>query len=299
MKEMRDVFLCHASEDKELVVRPLFQALRNENISCWYDEAEIRWGHSITQTVNQGLGTSRYVIVVLSRAFLSKNWPQRELNAVLNLEASTGKVRVLPLVVEGAHGEVFAAYPLLNDKRFLEWTGDPAPIISEFQRLLPSGTSSVASPSAPPEPSIPMPASARTFTQRDKDQFITAAFSETKVYFQRAVAQLSAHAHGIEADFAEITNLSFMCSFYKNGERERQCKIWLGSMHSSSQSIYFLSNNSIDPHTNNSFNGQLSVEENNGQLVLSPTLSAFGSENRNMTPAQGAEYLWKIAIEYL
>lgn len=160
MEDKRDVFLCHASEDKAGTVLPLFQGLEDAGISCWFDEAEIRWGHSITQTVNQGLGVSRYVIVVLSHAFLSKNWPQRELNAVLNQEVSSGEVRVLPLVVGDAHDEVFAAYPLLNDKRYLEWNGDLTPIISEFQRLLPLGTSSVASPSASPEPSIPMPASA-------------------------------------------------------------------------------------------------------------------------------------------
>jgi len=299
MEDKRDVFLCHASEDKAGVVRPLFQGLKNAGISSWFDEAEIPWGHSITQTINKGLGISRYVIVVLSRAFLSKNWTQRELNAVLNQEASTGDVRVLPLVVGDAHEEVFAAYPLLNDKRFLEWNGDSSSIINELKRLLPSVTLATASSSAPPEPSIPMPESAKAFSQRDKDQFITAAFGKTKIYFQRAVAQLSAKVPGIEADFSEITNLSFMCSFYKNGERERQCKIWIGSMSSSSQSIYFLSNNSIDPHVNNSFNGELSVAEHNGQLVLSSMLSTYGNEGENMTPAQGSEYLWKTVIEYL
>jgi len=168
MENMRDVFLCHASEDKESVVRPLFQALENAEISCWYDEAEIRWGHSITQTVNQGLGISRYAIVVLSRAFLSKNWPQRELNAVLNLEASTGEVRVLPLVVGDAHDEVFSAYPLLNDKRYLTWAGDSAPIIKELKKLFPEDEPTAVQPTvAPmePPPEIPMPRSAHAVTE--------------------------------------------------------------------------------------------------------------------------------------
>lgn len=301
MEETRDVFLCHASEDKPGVVRPLFQGLENAAISCWYDEADIKWGDSITATVNRGLGISRYVIVVLSHAFLSKNWPQRELNAVLNLEASSGETRVLPLVVGDSQSEVMAAYPLLNDKRYLEWSGDPASIIAEFQRLLPSTASSAASLTVPPEqPIIPMPGSAKTFTQRDKDQFITSAFTDIKGYFQRAVEQLSAQVPGIEADFSEITKLSFMCSFYKNGERDRQCKIWLGSMMSSSLSIYYSADRSVDPHATNSFNEGLNVEECDGQLVLNPMMGAFHqNDEKNMTPVQAAEYLWKTAIQYL
>lgn len=50
----RDVFLCHASEDKNSIARPLYKAFTDAGISCWYNEAEIRWGDSITQKVNEG-----------------------------------------------------------------------------------------------------------------------------------------------------------------------------------------------------------------------------------------------------
>ena len=36
----RDVFISHASEDKEEIVRPLVEACTQDSISCWYDEAE-------------------------------------------------------------------------------------------------------------------------------------------------------------------------------------------------------------------------------------------------------------------
>ncbi len=74
-------------------------AFEEEGIKCWVDEGEIKWGDSITQKVNDGLKISRFVIVVLSDAFIKKNWPKRELYAALNLEASSGKVKVLPLLV--------------------------------------------------------------------------------------------------------------------------------------------------------------------------------------------------------
>jgi hypothetical protein len=98
-KALRDIFICHAGEDKAEIVRPMVEAFSQAGISCWYDEAEIQWGDSITKKVNEGLATSTYVVVVFSSAFVQKNWPQRELNAVLNQEASTSEVKVLPLLV--------------------------------------------------------------------------------------------------------------------------------------------------------------------------------------------------------
>jgi hypothetical protein len=54
-KAIRDIFVCHASEDKQDVVRPLVEVFTAAGVSCWYDEAEIQWGDSITQKVNEGL----------------------------------------------------------------------------------------------------------------------------------------------------------------------------------------------------------------------------------------------------
>lgn len=136
--EIRDVFICHASEDKSAVVAPLVGALAAARISCWYDQAEIRWGDSVTGKVNEGLSISRYVIVVLSPAFLGKHWPEREMNAALNLEATTGEVKVLPLIV-GSQDEVcnvLRRFPLLNDKLHLVWRGELNPIVTALEARL-------------------------------------------------------------------------------------------------------------------------------------------------------------------
>ena len=72
MEWNKDIFICHASEDKDSVVRPLYTDLERAGFDIWYDEAEIKWGDSITQKVNWGLVHSRYVIVVLSQSFVDK-----------------------------------------------------------------------------------------------------------------------------------------------------------------------------------------------------------------------------------
>ena len=136
--EFRDVFLCHASEDKKTIVRPLRDALADAGITSWLDEAEIHWGDSLVDRIQQGLRDSRFVIVVLSTAFLAKPWPRRELAAALSQEASTGMIRVLPLLAgsERERQEILANLPLLNDKLHVVWEGNPNNVIDAMKRRL-------------------------------------------------------------------------------------------------------------------------------------------------------------------
>lgn len=95
--EKRDVFICHASEDKENLVRPLAEALIQENITVWYDEFELTIGDSLRRKIDNGIGMSRYGVVVLSKAFFNKNWPQHELDGLFEKEMATGEKVVLPI----------------------------------------------------------------------------------------------------------------------------------------------------------------------------------------------------------
>ena len=59
---IRAIFICHTSEDKDNIVRPLVAAFTRAGASCWYDEAEIQWGDSITQKVNEGLAAAKFAV---------------------------------------------------------------------------------------------------------------------------------------------------------------------------------------------------------------------------------------------
>lgn len=72
-----DVFISHASEDKEFV-RPLADALIARGLRVWYDEFELKVGDHLRRSIDRGLVRSRYGIVVLSPAFFAKHWPQTE-----------------------------------------------------------------------------------------------------------------------------------------------------------------------------------------------------------------------------
>jgi|GEM_PF-1581107 len=110
-----DVFISHASEDKEAVARPLCNLLASNGLRVWLDENELKLGDSLRAKIDQGLAESHYGVVILSRAFFEKDWPQRELNALAALEDPQRKV-ILP-VWHGIDKQVVARYsPLLADK---------------------------------------------------------------------------------------------------------------------------------------------------------------------------------------
>ncbi len=298
---MRDIFICHASEDKNEIVRPLVEALSQAGISCWYDEAEIIWGDSITQKVNDGLAKSRYVIVVFSSTFVQKNWPQRELNAVLNQEASTGEVKVLPLIVGSVQekGQILAQFPLLNDKRYLPWDGDLRGIVSALLSRLGRDKDIFSGPPSGSKPSlglkIPLPKIKKQFSQRDKDMFLRNAFAAIKGYFQNALQELGQHYHEVETDFADVHNFKFIATIYLRGEVANKCKIWIGGFTSSDSIAYQAGQFNID--SDNSYNDMLSVTDNKQSLGFQPSGAFFGgrqyAEGEILTAEQSAEYLWR------
>jgi hypothetical protein len=92
-----DVFVCHASEDKDAFVRPLAKALEVSGLSVWYDESSLTVGDSLRRKIDEGLANSRYGVVVLSQSFFAKNWPQQELDGLVSREVAGGTKVILPV----------------------------------------------------------------------------------------------------------------------------------------------------------------------------------------------------------
>jgi Domain of unknown function (DUF1883)/TIR domain len=110
-----DVFISHASEDKEAVVRPLANALKDGGLRVWYDEFEVRIGDSLRRKIDHGLARSRFGIVVLSRSFLNKGWTNYELDGIVT-RAVSGEQVILPIWHEITKQEVIEYSPSLSDK---------------------------------------------------------------------------------------------------------------------------------------------------------------------------------------
>ena len=109
------MFISHASEDKEAVVRPLAAALQGEGLRVWFDEFELRIGDSLRRKIDQGLANSRVGLVVLSRSFIGKGWTNYELDGIVTRSVS-GEQVLLPIWHDISKQEVIAFSPSLADK---------------------------------------------------------------------------------------------------------------------------------------------------------------------------------------
>jgi hypothetical protein len=108
-------FISHASEDKEDIARPLAEGLQKRGYRIWYDDFQLRVGHSLRRSIDQGLASSRFGIVIFSPNFFAKDWPQYELDGLVNNEVS-GAARILPLWHKVSKNEVQRYSPSLADK---------------------------------------------------------------------------------------------------------------------------------------------------------------------------------------
>ncbi|HJW86911.1 MAG TPA: toll/interleukin-1 receptor domain-containing protein [Candidatus Brocadiaceae bacterium] len=111
---MWDVFISHASEDKE-AVRPLVDALIQAGLSVWFDEQTLKLGDVLRRKIDEGLANCTFGVVILSEAFLNKEWPQRELDGLFSREDEGRKI-ILPVWHKVSFEKIRSKSPTLASK---------------------------------------------------------------------------------------------------------------------------------------------------------------------------------------
>lgn len=110
-----DLFISHASEDKKDFVEPLANALAEFGLRVWYDKFTLKPGDSLSRSIDLGLASSKYGLIVLSPAFVSKKWPEYELRGLTARELAGGKV-ILPIWYNISQSQLLRFSPPLADK---------------------------------------------------------------------------------------------------------------------------------------------------------------------------------------
>jgi len=110
-----DAFVSHAREDKEAFARPLAEGLQRCGLKVWFDEFTLTVGDSLRRSIDRGLARSRFGVVVVSRNFLRKEWPQKELDGLVARESEGVKV-ILPVWHEITAREIHTYSPTLADR---------------------------------------------------------------------------------------------------------------------------------------------------------------------------------------
>jgi len=123
LPDLRDVFLCHAWDDRGGAAKELHDLLESRGVSVWFSEKDVVLGTSLLREIDKGLAKSRVGIVLVTPALLSRlrgeGIADKELSALLARD----------LLVPIVHGTTYEALrevsPLLGSRSGLSTAEAP------------------------------------------------------------------------------------------------------------------------------------------------------------------------------
>jgi hypothetical protein len=123
LPDPRDVFLCHAWDDRGGAAKELHDLLVSRGVSVWFSEKDVALGTSLLREIDKGLAKSRVGIVLVTPALLRR--VQGEGIADKELSALLARDLLVPIV----HGTTYEALrevsPLLGSRSGLSTAEAP------------------------------------------------------------------------------------------------------------------------------------------------------------------------------
>ena len=115
VRKQYDVFISHASKDKNVYVDSLNAAVRKLGLNIFYDTDVLSWGDNWKQVILDGTKSSEFAIIVISNNFFDREWTERELGEFLSRQNENHQKIVLPLLYGISLDELKEHYPELGD----------------------------------------------------------------------------------------------------------------------------------------------------------------------------------------
>lgn len=123
LPDLRDVFLCHAWDDRKDVAKELHDLLESKGVSVWFSEKDVLLGSPLLREIDKGLAKSRVGIVLVTPAFLKRlagaGIAEKELSALLARDL------LVPILHETTYEELRDVSPLLGSRSGLSTSEEP------------------------------------------------------------------------------------------------------------------------------------------------------------------------------
>jgi hypothetical protein len=121
--DLRDVFLCHAWDDRQGAAKELHDLLEARGVKVWFSEKDVGLGMPLLRTIDKGLANSRIGIVLVTPALLrrlpAEGIADKELSALLARE------RLVPVVHQTTYATLREVSPLLASRTGLDTAEEP------------------------------------------------------------------------------------------------------------------------------------------------------------------------------
>lgn len=126
---MAKIFVSYSHADRK-TAESLANRLRETGVRVWLDMWEIGIGESILDKVSEGISTSDFLVVLLSKASVSSNWVKEELAQGSVMLAERGAF-ILPLLLEKCEIPLF-----LRHRKYANWKDNPKEAFDEIINTL-------------------------------------------------------------------------------------------------------------------------------------------------------------------
>lgn len=112
--DLRDVFLCHAWDDRKGAAKELHDILESKGVTVWFSEKDILLGSSLLREIDKGLVKSRVGIVLVTPSFLER--VKGEGVADKELSALLARDLLVPIVHDTTFEDLREVSPLLGSR---------------------------------------------------------------------------------------------------------------------------------------------------------------------------------------
>lgn len=121
--DLRDVFLCHAWDDRKGAAKELHDLLESLGVRVWFSEKDVGLGVPLLRAIDKGLANSRIGIVLVTPALLSRL--PKETIADKELSALLAGNRLVPIVHETTYEALREVSPMLASRTGLDTAEEP------------------------------------------------------------------------------------------------------------------------------------------------------------------------------
>lgn len=114
LPDLRDIFLCHAWDDRKGAAKELHDLLESKGVTIWFSEKDVPLGSSLLREIDKGLAKSRIGIVLVTPSFLKR--VEGEGIAEKELSALLARDLLVPIVHNTTFEDLREVSPLLGSR---------------------------------------------------------------------------------------------------------------------------------------------------------------------------------------
>jgi hypothetical protein len=297
----------HADENYRNELQKHLMSLQHQGIvETWHDRRIVA-GEEWAGCIDDELHRADIILLLVSSDFIASRYCyELEMNEAL-ARHERGEAVVIPVILRSCNwtglpfgklqaatreGKAVAKYPSLDDA-FLEITQNIEVIAKRLNKttvtpltVKPQATFQVSD--LPRSANLAIP---KTFSDHDKDTFVTDAFNYIALFFEGSLDELEKRNTGVTTRFEKVDTRSFEAVIYRDGKQVSQCGIWLGNLFGS-RGTSSITYSSSGLGQKNSYNASISVKDNGNMLGLAPI-----SNGKLLTNEGAAEYYWTMLFE--